>query len=118
MSRPRTRTVSISRVSASRGAAAKLYRLPGKGKSSSRRKTRNDLDELAALFDLGPFDRNQLNRDQIDKLRQWIDDVGLPTVAKELEVTHLTVLRVCAGFGHRMTPRCSAKFRKYFGINS
>jgi hypothetical protein len=113
MSRPRT--VSVARVSAARGA--KLFRLPSKHKGRPR-KSRGDLDELAALFDLGPFDRNQVNRDQIDQLRQWIDEAGLPTVSKELEVSSIAILRVCAGFGHRMTPKTASKIRKYFGINS
>jgi hypothetical protein len=111
--RPRPRTVSVARVSAARGA--KLFRLPSKGRP---RKSRGDLDELAALFDLGPFDRNQVNRDQIDQLRQWIDEAGLPTVCKELEVSPIVILRVCAGFGHRMTSKTASKIRKYFGINS
>lgn len=113
MTRPRPR--SVARVAASRGASAKLFHLPSK---RSRRKSRGDLDELAALFDLGPFDRNQLSREQIDQLRNWIDEVGLPTVAKTLEVSNESVLRACAGFGHRLMPKCAAKIRKHFGINS
>ncbi|HEY2735943.1 MAG TPA: hypothetical protein VGI70_18225 [Polyangiales bacterium] len=72
------------------------------------------LDELAALFDLGPYDRNQLTRADIDHLRNRIDSEGLAPVAKELEISEIALLRACAGFGHRLMVRTAAKIRAYF----
>ena len=93
--------------------AARVYQIkPGVVRRS--RRAGSPPEDLAALFDLGPFDRNQITRGQIDKLRNWVDTEGLPTVCKELEMDGLTIMRVCAGFAHRLMPRSAAKLRAFF----
>lgn len=88
--------------------AARIYQIkPGVVK---RRKP----TELADLFDLEPYDRNQVSKAQINQLRDWVDVAGLPAVSAKLDVSSEAVLRVCAGFGHRLQARTAAKMRRYF----
>lgn len=91
-----------------------VRRAPRRNASSE---TKRD-SSLVALFSLGPYDRNQLTRTMLDQLRNWIDNEGTPKVAKELEVSEVTLLRACAGFGHRLQPKTAAKLRRYFNINA
>lgn len=51
---------------------------------------------------------------EINQLRNWIDTEGLPKVARDLELSEVVVLRVCAGFGHRLMPSTARKVREYF----
>lgn len=69
---------------------------------------------MVALFELGRFERNQLSRQQIDVLRNMIDNEGTPRAAAALEISEVTLLRVCAGFGHRLSPKTAAKIRQFF----
>jgi hypothetical protein len=71
--------------------------------------------ELTALFGVEPFLRNQVTKEQVDHLRLRIDSEGLPKVAESLGINQITVLRLCAGFGHRLMPGSAEKIRGYFG---
>lgn len=82
---------------------------------SERTRERGGSAALAKLFDIGPFDRNAVTRSQIDRLRDLIDREGLPRASEKVGVTDTTLLRVCAGFGHRLRPPTAAKIREYFG---
>lgn len=68
---------------------------------------------LAKLFSLGTYDRNQITQPQIDRLRELVDTLGGPTAAERVGVCEITLLRVCAGFGHRLRPETAAKVRKF-----
>lgn len=70
-------------------------------------------DGLATLLSIGPYDRNQLTQAQIDRLREMIDTLGGQRAAERVGVNELTLLRVCAGFGHRLRPETAAKLRKW-----
>lgn len=74
----------------------------------------SDDNSFTALFDVEPFLRNQVTKTQIDHLRNRIDGEGLRTVATDVGVDQTTLLRVCAGFGHRLTPTTAGMFRDYF----
>lgn len=74
-------------------------------------------DDFAELFQVEPFLRNQVSLQQINHLRNRIDSEGLPTVAKELGVCETTILRVCAGFGHRLERGTAQVLREYFASN-
>ena len=71
--------------------------------------------ELATLFDLGGYHRNELSLTQINRVRDLIDTRGLQRAAEAVGVSEMTALRVAAGFGHRLRPDTAAKVRKYFG---
>lgn len=72
-------------------------------------------DAFKKLFDIGPYHRNELSMKQIDRLRDLIDTEGLPRASHKIGVDQTTLLRVCAGFGHRLRPGTAAKVREYFG---
>jgi len=69
---------------------------------------------ITELFDLGGrFDRNEITKSEIDKLRNMIDERGAGPVAEELGLQPSTLLLVCAGFAHRMTPKTAARLREF-----
>jgi hypothetical protein len=83
-------------------------------KSSMRSLSRHDTPtRLSQLYSIGNYDRNQLSLTQIDRLRDLIDTLGGPTAAERVGVCEITLLRVCAGFGHRLRPETAAKVRKF-----
>lgn len=72
-------------------------------------------ETLAKLYDIGPYDRNQINLSQINRLRDLVDNKGLERAAEFVGVSDVTLLRVCAGFGHRLRPKTAEKIREFFG---
>jgi len=70
--------------------------------------------EMTELFQIERFDRNELSLSEINKLRNWVDTAGMPTVAAALGVTDNVVWKACAGFGHRLMPRTAQILREYF----
>jgi hypothetical protein len=91
------------------GTANRIYKLRGK-----RQREANN-SNLVALFSIGPFERNRVSRAEIDRLRERIDSDGTTAVAREIEVSELTLLRICAGFAHRLQTRTADKVRDYLG---
>lgn len=83
---------------------------------STRTKKRElvSADAIAALYDIGPYDRNQISLSQINRLRELVDTRGGPRAAELVGVCEVTLLRVCAGFGHRLQPPTAAKLREWF----
>lgn len=80
----------------------------------TRAKSKDDpTTGLAHLFAIGPYDRNQITTAQMDRLRDMIDKLGGPTAAERVGVCEITLLRVCAGFGHRLRPETAEKVRKF-----
>ena len=53
----------------------------------------------------------------MNRLRDLIDREGSPRAAELVGVCEITLLRVCAGFGHRLRPPTAAAVRKYLGID-
>lgn len=69
---------------------------------------------ITELFDLGGrFDRNEITREEIDKLRNMIDSDGVHKVASDVGVHAQTLYAVCAGFGHRLARKTAAKVRDF-----
>lgn len=69
---------------------------------------------ITELFDLGGrFDRNEVTREEIDKIRNMIDSDGLRQTAELLGVSHGALLYCLAGFGHRNTRKVAAKLREF-----
>ncbi len=69
---------------------------------------------ITELFDLGGrWDRNEITKSEIDKLRAMIDDRGACPVAAELSVQPSTLLLVTSGFGHRLVPKTAARIREF-----
>ncbi len=68
---------------------------------------------IAKLFDVGPYDRNQITKSQIDRLRELVDLIGLPEASDRVGVTRDSLLLVCAGFAHRLQAKTAARIRKY-----
>lgn len=85
-------------------SAAKVVQL-------NRRRKRSP--EMTELFAIERFDRNELSLSEINRLRNWIDTAGMPTVARELGLTDAVVWKACAGFGHRLMPRTAQVLREY-----
>ena len=99
-----------------RSAARTLHRKPaarGAVSVAPVRRIRGS-SNITELFDLGGrFDRNEITRDEIDKLRNLIDSEGVRKVAEDIGVTHPVLYCVCAGFGHRLTRKTAAKIRDF-----
>lgn len=74
--------------------------------------------DLAALFGVEPFLRNQVTKENIDHLRNRIDSEGIAKVAESLELSIQALLYVCSGFGHRCRPTTAQKIRGYFGTEA
>lgn len=72
-------------------------------------------DDFVELFGVEPFLRNQVTKENILHLQNRVDSEGTPKVAESLGISEVTLLRVMAGFGHRLQPKCAAKVRGYFG---
>lgn len=82
--------------------------------SSGRVRIRGGTSNMEELFDLGGrFDRNELTRTEIDRLRNMIDTRGAWPVATELGLAPATLLLACAGFGHRLRPKTAERLREY-----
>lgn len=71
--------------------------------------------EVAALFDVGPYHRNEVSLSQINRLRDLIDREGKPRAADKVGVSLVTLLSVTSGFGHKLQAATAAKIREYFG---
>lgn len=65
------------------------------------------------LFPIEPFHRNEITKNQIDRLREMIDAKGLQGTAELVGVNAMTLLRVCAGFGHQLNTLTRGKFREF-----
>lgn len=71
-------------------------------------------DDFAELFGVEPFLRNQVTVKQIDHLRNRLDSEGPRQVLEDIGICETSLLRLCAGFGHRNTRAVAAKVREYF----
>lgn len=85
------------------------------GKVSKRTREVASAAALEKLYDIGPYDRNQISLGQINRLRDLVDNKGLQNAAMFVGLSELTLLRVCAGFGHRLRPKTAEKLREFFG---
>jgi hypothetical protein len=88
---------------------------PYRRRTHAKPKDADTVAGLATLFAIGPYDRNQITSAQIDRLRDLVDTLGGPSAAERVGVCEITLLRVCAGFGHRLRPETAAKVRKFLG---
>lgn len=61
-------------------------------------------EALATLYRVKPYHRNEISPSQIARLQDLIDLVGFPAAAAEIGVHKQTLLTVCAGFGHKLSP--------------
>src|SRR5262245_48123540 len=68
---------------------------------------------MVKLFDIGPYDRNQLTLAKLNRLRELVDQVGGPVAAERVGVGEIVLYRVCAGFAHRLRPETAAKVRAF-----
>lgn len=84
-------------------------------KSKATRNRRSDRpDNLIKLFELGPYDRNRVTREQIQYLRDLIDSDGGPATAKSMGISEITMYRVASGFAHQLRPPTAKKVREFF----
>jgi hypothetical protein len=74
---------------------------------------KRDPSNLVALFSIGPYERNRITRSEIDRLRNLIDKEGLEKVSKIVKLSQLTLLRICAGFAHRLTTPTAKRLSAY-----
>lgn len=84
-----------------------------------RRRPRNvdaPRESLAELFRLdgATFERNGVDARVLYQLRALVDTEGVEKVAKDMQLTAVTVLRVLAGFAHRLRPGTVKKVVEYF----
>jgi hypothetical protein len=86
-------------------------------KPRSRSSSAAHREVLEKLLVLEPFTRNQITHSQIDRLRDLVDRQGSAHAADQVGICEITLLRVCAGFGHRLRPQTAAKVRAFFGID-
>jgi hypothetical protein len=82
-------------------------------KSRARRKSERP-DNLIRLFEIGPYDRNRVTREQIQYLRDLIDSDGGPKTAESMGISEVTMYRVAAGFAHQLRPATAQKVRAFF----
>lgn len=68
---------------------------------------------LAKLFDIEPYHRNELNLRQLNRLREMIDMAGAQNTAERIGVHPSTLLYACAGFGHKLKRKTTAKLREF-----
>jgi hypothetical protein len=68
---------------------------------------------MERLLRIEPFHRNEVTAREIDRLRDMIDQQGPRQVAKLVGVNQLTLLRVAAGFGHKLVPHTAEKLREF-----
>lgn len=68
---------------------------------------------FASLFSIGPYERNRVTRAEIDKLRNLIDHEGIVKTCKILKLSEITILRICAGFAHRLTTPTAQRLSAY-----
>jgi hypothetical protein len=69
---------------------------------------------ITELFDLGGrFDRNEITKSEIDRLRNMIDEKGACPVAAELGISPVTLLLVTSGFGHRLAVKTAARIKEF-----
>lgn len=74
-------------------------------------------DAIAKLYDIGPYDRNQVSLLQINRVRDIIELEGLPRACELIGVCDVTLLRVTSGFAHKLRPDTAARVRKFFGTS-
>ncbi len=91
-----------------RSAGKTVFKRTFKAKHRSRGQ-----DDFEALFDIGPYDRNEITLTEINKLRKLIDSEGMPAACKEIGVCDVTLLRVCAGFAHQLVTPTRKLVREY-----
>lgn len=84
------------------------------GKPTRRREVASAAS-LEKLYDIGTYDRNQISLAQINRLRDLIDNKGGQRAAEFVGISEVTLLRICAGFGHRLRPKTAEKLREFFG---
>jgi len=110
----RRRVARRNPAPSARECAAKAIRFgAGRGPQAAG-DTGSDFTEL---FNVEPFLRNQVTMQQINHLRNRIDSEGLASVCKEIGMCETTLLRVCAGFGHRLERGTAQVLREYFAEN-
>lgn len=71
---------------------------------------------LEELFHLNgaAFERNGVSERVLYQLRNWVDTEGLAKVSEALDMSEVTVLRILAGFAHRLRPTIVQKVVGYF----
>lgn len=68
---------------------------------------------LAKLYRIEPYHRNEVTPAEIRRLQDLIDLIGFPAAEKEIGVDQQTLLKVCAGFGHKLQPQTADIVRNY-----
>jgi len=88
---------------------------PYNRRSLSKKKSREVISSqsLAKLYDIPRYDRNELTLNQINRLRELIDLKGMPSAVEFTGIGENVLLRVCAGFGHRLKAKSAAKVREF-----
>jgi hypothetical protein len=79
---------------------------PRKHKASAK-------ESLEELFGIEPFHRNEITAREIRQLQHMIDEKGIPTTCKDLNLDKGTLLMVTSGFGHCMRPYTAERLRTF-----
>lgn len=72
-------------------------------------------DAVAKLYDVGPYDRNQVTLPQINRVRDIIELQGFERAAELIGVCQNTVLKMTSGFAHKLRADTAAKVREFLG---
>jgi hypothetical protein len=93
---------------------------PFNRRSLSKKRTREvtSAESLAKLYDIPRYDRNELTLNQINRLRELIDLKGMPSAVEFTGIGENVLLRVCAGFGHRLKAKNASKVREFLSGNT
>lgn len=92
---------------------------PAQRHSSNKKRTKKDESitaSLAKLYDIGPYNRNEIKVSQIDRLREVMDLQGFERAAELVGVCQTTLLKITSGFGHKLRPDTAAKIREFLGV--
>ena len=74
-------------------------------------------ESISKLYDIGPYDRNQVSLSQINRLRDMLELEGLPRTCELVGVCDVTLLRVTSGFAHKLRADTAARVRAFFGAS-
>lgn len=81
--------------------------------TSSKNGHGSTAEHMEALFTIAPYHRNEVRVNEIDRLRELIDLLGVSAAAERVGVSDVTLLRVTSGFGHKLRAQTAEKIREY-----
>ena len=90
---------------------------PAHRRSTSKKRSHDGsiTASLAKLYDIGPYNRNEIRVSQIDRIREVMDLQGFERAAELVGVCQTTLLKIMSGFGHKLRPDTAAKVRAFLG---